>query len=289
MTATTRFERLLAEYATLADNLFVFLVTFLLLYAIGRLVVEPLARYWMDFRRTDPTLRRGIQRVISGSVVAVAILLALSTAGFQYPLQRSAILVAALTVALGFAAQDIIGNLVSGAFIVTDSTFNIGDWIQWDDQEGVIEDISFRATRVRTFDNEVVTVPNSVLTSSAVTNPVLNDTLRLDVPVEINYDDDLNEAVRIMTEEAKSHPEVLDDPSPTILTTDLGEAIRLSAKLWIADPNRIDFARVRSEYSRAIVRRFGEAGIDLGAATTADLSGELGVVPKGDRDSPDEE
>jgi len=68
---------------------------------------------------------------------------------------------AVIVAALGFAAQDVIGNLVSGAFIVTDPKFNIGDWIRWNEREGVIDDISFRATRVRTFDNEIITVPNS--------------------------------------------------------------------------------------------------------------------------------
>ncbi|MFC4986438.1 MULTISPECIES: mechanosensitive ion channel family protein [Saliphagus] len=277
-TATTRVERLLAEYVALADSVAVFALTFLALYVLGRGLVA-LADRWMEFRRTDPTLRRGAGKALSLAVVAVAVLLALSTAGFEYALQRSAILVAALTVALGFAAQDVIGNLVSGAFIVTDPTFNIGDWIRWDDEEGVIEDISFRATRVRTFDNEVVTVPNSVLTNSAVTNPVLNDTLRLEVAVETGYDD-VGEAVGIMREEADAHTEILDDPKPTVLITDLGETVRLSARIWIAEPNRLTFARVRSEYAEAVVERFEESGIDLGRSNARVLEGEVGVVPK---------
>lgn len=280
MTVPTRLESLLAEYAAVLDDLLVLAVTFVLVYAVGRYLVEPIAGRAMDVRGTDPTLQRGIQRAFAVGVVVVAALVALSVAEFDYLLRRSAIIVAALTVALGFAAQNVVGNFVSGVFIVTDPKYNIGDWIRWDDREGVIEDISFRTTRVRTFDNEVVTVPNSVLTNSAVTNPVLNDTLRLEVAVEINYDDDIAEALEIMREEAEAHPEILDDPKPTVLLTDLGETIRLSARIWIAEPSRLTFARVRSEYAEAIVDRLGEAGIDLGRANPQALEGEIGVIPK---------
>ncbi|MFB6159562.1 MAG: mechanosensitive ion channel domain-containing protein, partial [Haloferacaceae archaeon] len=73
--------------------------------------------------------------------------------------------------------QDVIANFVAGVFIFTDRPFRIGDWIEWDGYSGIVEDISLRVTRVRTFDNELLTVPNSNLTDGVIKNPVAKEQL----------------------------------------------------------------------------------------------------------------
>jgi len=69
--------------------------------------------------------------------------------------------------------QNVISNFVAGVFIYTDKPFRIGDWIEWEDgtYSGIVEDISLRVTRVRTFDNELLTVPNSALTEGVLKIP----------------------------------------------------------------------------------------------------------------------
>ncbi|WP_238532843.1 mechanosensitive ion channel family protein [Halalkalicoccus jeotgali] len=272
-----RLAGLFARYAALLDNVATFLLTVALAYALGRFLVEPAAGYLMELRGTEPTLRRGLQRVLAVAVVVASVVAGLWVAGLGYLLDRSAIVVAALTVALGFAAQDVVGNVVSGAFIVTDPKFNIGDWIRWEGGEGTIEDIDFRATRVRTFDNEVVTVPNAALTTTTVVNPVLNDRLRIDLPLELGHDADLDTAVAVLVSAAEDHPDVLDAPEPSVRITSVDERVRLSARIWIADPTRASFARVRSEYAREIATRLPEAGIELGDGGPTELDGEVGV------------
>ena len=280
-----RLEELIDAYLVFLDNVATFLVTFALAYAVGRFVVLPLVTLAMDYRGTERTVREGLESVAFVGVLVGAVVVGLWIAGLNFILERAAILVAGLTVALGFAAQNVVGNLVSGAFIVTDSTFNIGDWIRWSDQEGIIEDIRFRSTRVRTFDNEVITVPNSELTANAVTNAVLNDRLRVAVPVSVNYDDDLETVVRVLSDAAADHPDVLEHPEPTVRVAELGETVEVVASLWIADPEREVYDCVRSEYARDIVERLERAGIDLGRANPQALEGEIGVVPKSRSDS----
>ena len=280
MYVLNRFEELLQRYLTLLDNLATFLLTFLLVYAVGRYVVLPLVALALEYRGTERTLRNGLERVGGFGVIVGAVVVGLWIAGLNFILERAAILVAGLTVALGFAAQNVVGNLVSGVYIVTDPNFNIGDWIRWNDQEGVIEDIRFRSTRVRTFDNEVITVPNSELTANAVTNAVVNDRLRVTVPVQINFDDDIDAAIRVLAEAAADHPDVLDDPEPVVRVTELDETVRIEAALWIADPDRDAYGRVYSEYTREIVDRLAREGIDLGRANPQALEGEIGVVPQ---------
>lgn len=277
MFVVPRLTELLSRYVTLLDNVATFLLTFVLVYALGRFAVEPIVDSLMELRNTEPTLRRGLQQVLAIAVIAAAVVSGLWAAGLGHLLDRSAIVVAALTVALGFAAQDVVGNVVSGVFIVTDPKFNIGDWIRWEGGEGTIEDISFRATRVRTFDNEVVTVPNAALTTTTVVNPVLNDRLRIELPLELNHGEDVEAAVSVLVSTAEDHSEVLAEPEPSVRVTDVNEAVRLSVRIWIADPTRAAFARVRSEYAREIATRLRDAGIELGDNGLTELDGEVGV------------
>ena len=95
-----------------------------------------------------------------------------------------------------FAAQDVLSNFVAGICILQDWNFNIDDWIEWDDRAGFIEDIGFRVTRVRTFDTETVTVPNTELATAAVTNRMSNETLRISTTFGIGYGNVIDEATR---------------------------------------------------------------------------------------------
>jgi small-conductance mechanosensitive channel len=170
----------------------------------------------------------------------------------------------AIALAVGFAAQDLLGNFVAGVFILKDKPFEVGDWIEWGDNSGRVEEIDLRVSRVRTFDNELVTVPNGDLANNAVTNPVAYDTLRQKFVFGIGYDDDIETATDIIVEKAEAHEEILDDPGVSVRLVELGDsAVGLQSRWWIADPDRGDFVRVRSEYVTAVKEAFDDAGIDM--------------------------
>lgn len=241
-----------------------FVGVFALLYLVGRLVVLPVAGRLMDRRDLDEHARRPLQKILTALVVFGAVGLAFAAAGYGDLLTSLATIGAAATLAVGFALQDVLRNFVAGVFIYTDQPFRIGDWIQWADHEGVVDDISLRVTRVRTFDNELLTVPNSTLTDGVITNPVAMDRLRLTFDFGIGYDDDVERASSIIVEEAERHPDILDDPAPSVRLTEFGDSsVGLRARIWIADPSRADYLRIRGEYATAVKARFDEAGIDI--------------------------
>jgi len=127
-----------------------------------------------------------------------------------------------------------------------------------------VEDIDLRVSRVRTFDNERITVPNGDLANNAVTNPVAYETLRQKFVFGIGYDDDIGLATDIIVEKAEAHGEILDDPAPSVRLVELGDSdVGLQARWWIDDPDRGDFVRVRSEYVTEVKEAFDEAGIDI--------------------------
>ncbi|WP_458185872.1 mechanosensitive ion channel family protein [Haladaptatus sp. NG-WS-4] len=241
----------------------VFTVSLVVFYAIGRFLVEPLVGRALRIRNVNLTIRVAILRVVRAAIWFVGILLALDLARVDV-FGASATLAAALTIAVGFATRDIASNLVGGIFIVTDPRFNIGDWIEWTENEGVIEDITFRVTRVRTFDNELITVPNSVLATNAVTNPVASDRLRIRHEFPIGYEADVDAVSAILLAVAEHHDAVLDDPEPSVRIVDMTDSrVGVEVRFWIDDPDHSEFVAIRSEFFRRVDRRFDEEGITL--------------------------
>ena len=244
----------------------VFVGALVLLALVGRLVVLPLVRRMLDRRGLDEHTQRPLLFVSRVVVWFVAFAVAFGIAGFGNFLVSMVGIAAAATLAIGLAMQSVIANFVAGVFIYTDEPFRTGDWIEWDGGEysGIVEEIHLRVTRVRTFDNELLTVPNSELTAGVVKNPVEADRLRSRVDFGIGYDDDIEVASTIIVEEATDHPDILDDPAPAVRLTNLGDSdVGLQARIWIGDPSRSDLVRIRAEFVTAVKARFDEEGIDI--------------------------
>ncbi|MFB6252244.1 MAG: mechanosensitive ion channel family protein [Halobellus sp.] len=264
--------------AGLAGQAIAFLLVFVVLFYVGRAVLLPLVERVMDSRGLEPHARKPLRRLSAVVLGFVAITIAFGAAGYGDLLQSLATVAAAATLAIGFALQDVLKNFVSGIFIYTDKPFKIGDWIEWDGNSGIVEDISFRVSRVRTFDNELLTVPNSALTDGVIKNPVAKEKLRLQVPFGIGYDDDIEQATEIIVEEADSHEGILDDPAPTVRLTELGDSsVTLKSRIWIDDPSRADFVKTRADYVQTVKERFDEEGIDIPYPNRT-LGGDLTVA-----------
>lgn len=253
-----------AELADPIESAILFILGFVILYLLGKGIVLPLVHRLIDRRELDAHARKPILKIARFIIIFVAITLAFGVAGLGNFLIAFTGIAAAGTLALGFAMQNVIRNFVAGVFIYVDKPFRIGDWIEWNDRVGIVEDIRLRTTRVRTFDNELLTVPNSELTDNVVKNPVAKTQIRQRFTVGIGFDDDVKEASQYMIDVANEHPEILEDPEPTVRLTDLGDsAVLLQARFWIDEPKRADFIRIRGEYGTQIKRRFDEEGIDI--------------------------
>lgn len=118
------------------------------------------------------------------------------------------------SIVITFAAQDTAKNLFGGLVIFLDKPFIVGDWIEFDKYEGTIEDITFRSTRLRTFENSVVNIPNAVLANGSITNwsrmekrrNKVNLCLELDTPLE-----KVQQVQQRIKEMLKKHDDVIDD------------------------------------------------------------------------------
>ncbi|MFW6448800.1 MAG: mechanosensitive ion channel family protein [Halobacteriota archaeon] len=267
-----------ADIAGTLASIVLFVVAIIAVYVVGRAVLLPLVDRALRGRQLDEHARRPLLKVSWAVLLLVGILVAFAVAGWGDALRSLATIAAAGTLAIGFAMQNVIRNFVAGVFIFTDKPFRIGDWIEWNDHVGIVEDISFRVTRVRTFNNELLTVPNGDLTDAVVKNPVAKGTLRLQVPFGIGYGDDIAEATEIILEEARDHPEILEEPEPSVRLVELGDSsVGLEARIWIDQPSRSDFIKTRSEYTTAVKNRFDEVGIEI-PFPQRDLSGAVDIA-----------
>lgn len=264
-----------------------FVAAFLAIYLVGRVFVAPAVGRVVRQRNPDnPTIQDAVRRYLQLLIVLVAISFGLVASGYGQVLTDSALIIAAATLAVGVAGQEVIGAVVSGLFLVANSNFNVGDWISWGDREGVVENINFRTTTIRTANNETVTVPNTELTTNSIVRPYGREEYRVTEEVGVSYDDDPSVAMTQLRKAAESHPAILSDPEPRVYLTEFGgDAVLLQMQYWIRNPTRKDTMRVRSELSLAIKSRLDAAGITLSPASERELSGGLRVedsAPGGD-------
>ena len=112
------------------------------------------------------------------------------------------------------AAQDTAKNLFGGLVIFLDKPFNVGDWVQMDAYEGTIEDITFRTTRIRTFENSLLNVPNSIISNASVINWSKMQTRRYKANLRIDFNTSIEKLERVkarIEEMLKERESIVDD------------------------------------------------------------------------------
>ena len=283
LTALPRWAtELVSAYDRVLSELFWFLVAFGGVYLLGRLVVVPFViRVVRARNRNNPTIETAVRTYVRVALIGFAALTGVIAAGYGTVLTDSAIVIAAITFVFGIAGQQVFGSLISGLFLVADPDFNVGDWIAWPGGEGTVEAVDFRVTRVRTPDNETVTVPNTELTSNALTRPYGRDTYRVTETLYVAYDEDVERALMELRAVATDTEPVLDEPAPNARVLELGEnAITVQAELWVDDPGDRDVATLRSDFRREVKRRFDEEGITIAPPSAQSLSGEVAVTER---------
>ena len=273
---------LLSAYDQVLSELFWFAVGFGIVYLVGQIVLIPLATRAVRSRnRNNPTIETATETYLRVAMIGFAVLTGIIGAGYGRVLSESAVIIAALTFALGIAGQQVFGSLVSGMFLVADPDFNVGDWIEWPGGSGTIEAVDFRVTRVRTPNHETVSVPNTELTANAITRPYGRDRFRLTEQVYVAYYEDTERALLELQQVVTTLDPVLDEPAPNTRIVELGEnAITVQAEFWTDDPGNKDIQTIRSDFRRLAKRRFDEEGITLAPPSANLLSGELTVTDR---------
>ena len=157
-------------------------------------------------------------------------------------------------IAVGFAAQDTIANLFAGFFILIDSPYELGDYVNLDSGErGMVTHIGMRSTRLLTRDDVEITVPNSIMGNAKIVNESggPHEKMRLRIGVGVAYGSDVHEVERVLEGVAAGHPEVCDDPAPRVRLRGFGDS-SLDFELlgWIGRPE--DRGRISHELYKGV-------------------------------------
>ncbi len=219
-------------------------------------------------------LRAGVEEHLAASIekglyYALFVMVALLALYIvNVPLTAFAIFGGALAIGVGFGAQNLINNFISGLILMIERPIRVGDLIEVDGQQGSVVNIGARCSQVRLFDGVDILVPNSVFLEKKVVNLTLSDAkLRFSVRAVAPFGADLREAARLLLQAASEHASVLSDPEPQVIFSELGEKTRaLDVFFWIDGATSPDGRVVCSDVRFRVDELFRIAGI--GAAPT---------------------
>jgi small conductance mechanosensitive channel len=223
-------------------------VAFLPRMAVAVLI---LAAFWIFFRMTRGSLnlilrRSGLQPVLISLLVdkiyrIVLVLFGLVMAASQVGVNVAAALagLGVAGIAIGFAAQDLLSNVIAGFVIFLDKPFDVGDFIRVQEQYGSVTNVTLRSTRIRTRQNTYVIIPNKHIIDAVVVNHSKHGETRIDVPVGIAYKENILDARKVLLAAVSGLKDVAEDPPPSVVVDELGSSsVNLRVRVWIKDAER---------------------------------------------------
>ena len=164
-------------------------------------------------------------------------------------------------IVIGVASQSSIGNIVSGFFLVSEKSFEIGDVIKIGDKSGVVYSIDLLSIKIKTFDNLLLRIPNQTVISSEVTNVTKFPIRRLDFNVSVAYKENLKKVKELLERVAKQNPLCLDEPEPLIVFKEFGSSsIDILLGVWFEKTN---FLAVKNSVFQDIKSTFDAEGIEI--------------------------
>lgn len=209
--------------------------------------------------RLSPQSEQLIVRAVYFLSVLILVVSVLNEFGFKL----SALLGAAgvLGVAIGFASQTSVSNIISGIFLISEKPFVVGDFIEVNKIRGRIESIDLLSLKLRLPDNSYVRVPNETMIKTEVTNVTRFPDRRVDLNVLVAYKEDLRKVLEVLKEIAASEPLALQEPAPMIVLESFGEyGINILYGVWGRSE---DFFNLRSKLILRVKESFAAHGIEI--------------------------
>ncbi len=172
------------------------------------------------------------------------------------------------SVALGFAFKDILQNLFAGFLILLYRPFKLGDQIKIDDFEGAVEEITIRATKIKTYDGERVVIPNSDLYMKAVLVRTAFQSRRSKLTVGIGYSDDHEKAREVLLDALKKTEGVLEKPEPDVNVYELADSSVNMRLIYWTKPTQSEVRKTLDRVISAVKLALNEAGIEIPSPQT---------------------
>lgn len=259
--------------ALLSTELFSFADTSVLVWQVLGLPVLVFGSWWLFLaldryvarrlaaRNTDADLIHFLRRLLL--VIVLCLLAATVLELLNVPLAAFAFVSGAIAIGVGFGAQNILNNFISGWILMWERPIRIGDFIELSEARGTVESINTRSTQIRRVDGVHLLVPNSSLLENTVVNWTLVDRLaRTTVRVGVAYGSPVQKVRELLYVAAAEDPDILDDPAPLVLFEDFGDSsLVFDLVFWAESGGEKDLRIFRSELRFRICSLFAEHNI----------------------------
>jgi small conductance mechanosensitive channel len=252
-------QTLITRFIAYLPNIFSALVLLSIFWAANKAVQKMLSATLIRMK-----IARQAQGLILRAARIALYIFAVLTVADQLKINITSLLagVGVMGLALSFAAQDTVGNIISGVVIIIDGPFKEGDWIAMGQMHAKVTEIRLRTTVLTTFDNESVVVPNKQVSQERIVNYTMTPNSRIKVPIGIAYKEDMQRARNIMLETVKGDDRILLDPAPNVIVTDLGaSSVNMQLRFWTEDP-MLKFS-LMWEYTEKCKQAMDRAGIEI--------------------------
>lgn len=264
--AVSAFNEALASFLAWAksfvtwDNFFKLIGILLILLAmtiIYKLIVRAVKR--VPEKKLSPQRSILILKFLKYCFYVALIMFVLSLFGIKLSAIWGAAGVAGIAIA--FAAQTSVSNIISGIFMVAEKALKIGDLINVAGETGIVDTIDLLSVKVHTLDNQMIRIPNSTIINSTLRNTSYFTKRRLDVKVSVSYETDMQTALDTLAKAPKYCKCDLQDPAPLVWFDGFGDSgINMTLAVWF---KKDDFLSAKNQTFVAIKRVFDEAGIDI--------------------------
>ena len=211
----------------------------------------------------SPNAIQTLQRVLFYTLIIGVIIAGLSL--LNIPIASFAFLTGAIAIGVGFGAQNILNNFISGWILMSEQPVRVGDFIEIDQHTGVVERIGNRSTRIRRVDGVHILVPNSQMLERVVVNWTLVDKqIRTTIRIGVAYGSQPQQVAETIEQAVRAQADVLDDPAPRVIFEDFGDnALIFDAIFWCNVGGERELRQVRSNIRFKISELFGERNITI--------------------------
>ena len=245
-----------------AGQLISLLILVVLGYGISKLLGELFSRRLSKTPLSAHAIQT-LKRILFYLLIIGVILTALSL--LNIPVTTFAFLTGAIAIGVGFGAQNIINNFISGWILMTEQPVRVDDFIEVDSHVGVVERIGNRSTRIRRVDGVHVLVPNSQMLERVVVNWTLIDhKIRTTVRVGVAYGSPTRRVAELLEQAVVAQPEVLETPVPRIIFEDFGDnALIFDASFWCNVGGERELRMIRSNFRYMVSDLFAAENITI--------------------------
>jgi len=238
------------------------IVAALLIFILGRWIAGAIAGATakaMDRGGVDPTLTRFLRSLIYMTLLIFVALTAVGALGV--PTTNFLAILGAAGLAVGLALKDSLSNFSSGVMLVFFRPFKSGDFVDAGGVTGTVDTIGIFNTVIKTGDNRVITVPNSMIYGSTITNYSAEATRRIDLVIGVSYDDEVARARDLIMGVLQSDDRILKDPAPVVLLLELADSsVNFAVRPWV---NSGDYWVVRADVLERVKKALEDAGLSI--------------------------